>query len=456
MQPIFIVGEQRSGSNLLRLMLSQAGVSAPHPPHLLTRLMPLVPSYGDLHQDSNWRRLIEDACQLVERNPVPWQSVEHFDRQAIEERCRERSLIAIFGAVMDTYAESQGADSWACKSMGCAKYGVELDQYFVSPKYLFLYRDGRDVTLSFTKAVVGEKHPYHIAKRWNEAQSVCLAEQERIPERYHRLCYEELTAEPEPILRRLCDFLKVPFTLAMLDFHRSNEAQATSGKSQLWQNLSRPVMRNNSKKFLTGLTEHQIRIVESVAGASLDALGYDRAFVQPNEELVFGAEELATFARQNAETKASRRAMMEEEDAKRREHQLDTLTQRVYFMTDFSREEALRFLSFVYEEHIPQGATIVEEGSTERDIFFIIEGTSAVFRGGEKVAELANGDCFGELNMFSGGVRTGTVRAQTDLRLFRLTWARLRGLRTDAPDLANKVLWAVSARLADRFRGAVV
>ena len=147
---------------------------------------------------------------------------------------------------------------------------------------------------------------------------------------------------------------------------------------------------------------------------------------------------------------------MEEEDAKRREHQLDTLTQRVYFMTEFSRQEAIRFLAFVYEEHIPEGAMVVEEGSFERDIFFIIEGTAAVFRGGEQVDEIASGECFGEISMFSGGPRTGTVRAKTDLRLFRLAWARLRGLRTDAPDLANKVLWAVSAHLADRFRGAVV
>ena len=42
MKAVFIVGEQRSGSNLLRLMLAQAGIAAPHPAHLLARMMPLV------------------------------------------------------------------------------------------------------------------------------------------------------------------------------------------------------------------------------------------------------------------------------------------------------------------------------------------------------------------------------------------------------------------------------
>ena len=44
MKAVFIVGEQRSGSNLLQLMLAQSGIAAPHLAHLLTRMMPLVAS----------------------------------------------------------------------------------------------------------------------------------------------------------------------------------------------------------------------------------------------------------------------------------------------------------------------------------------------------------------------------------------------------------------------------
>ena len=44
MKAVFIVGEQRSGFNLFRLMLAQAGIAAPHPVHLLARMMPLVAS----------------------------------------------------------------------------------------------------------------------------------------------------------------------------------------------------------------------------------------------------------------------------------------------------------------------------------------------------------------------------------------------------------------------------
>ena len=44
MQRVFIIGEQHSGPNPLRLMLSPIGIGAPHPPHMLTRMMPLQAS----------------------------------------------------------------------------------------------------------------------------------------------------------------------------------------------------------------------------------------------------------------------------------------------------------------------------------------------------------------------------------------------------------------------------
>ena len=55
---IFMIGTQRSGSNLLRLMLNEpARIAAPHPPHILQRLMPLVPNYGDLEKRENFRQI---------------------------------------------------------------------------------------------------------------------------------------------------------------------------------------------------------------------------------------------------------------------------------------------------------------------------------------------------------------------------------------------------------------
>jgi len=39
-------------------------------------------------------RLVDDVCQLVELNPVPWEGVL-LDRQDVAFRCSERSLVAV-------------------------------------------------------------------------------------------------------------------------------------------------------------------------------------------------------------------------------------------------------------------------------------------------------------------------------------------------------------------------
>src|SRR6266581_1932959 len=179
--PIFMIGIQRSGSNLLRLMLNELPeIAAPHPPHILQRMMPLVPRYGDLRKNKTFSLLVDDVCRLVESNPVPWEGVV-LSRKDVAARCRKRNLVAVFGAVYDVMAEAWGAKTWCCKSLANISYLPEIEDYFSDTKYIYLYRDGRDVAVSFRKAVVGEKHFYHIAKEWNETQQLALNFRKTVP-----------------------------------------------------------------------------------------------------------------------------------------------------------------------------------------------------------------------------------------------------------------------------------
>ena len=326
MDAIFMVGEQRSGSNLLRVMLGQAPeIAAPHPPHILQRMMPLMPLYGDLEDKATFRTLVDDVCQLVEHNPVPWENITSFDRDDVARRCRVHSLVAVFGAVMDIYAEANGKSKWLCKSMTNIRYAKELDAYFGAPKYIYLYRDGRDVVLSFTKAVVGDKHPYVISHKWAELQRLCLSHRAHVPQRVFSLCYEELTAAPEVVLRRLCHFLGITYTDAMLEGHTSPEASRTACASSLWKNLTKPVIRDNSRKFLKELPPEDIRIVEAVAGDCLDELGYARVCVPRDEEIFFDEDEIEAFHARNRALVAQREETTNAEDRARRQRQQQVL-----------------------------------------------------------------------------------------------------------------------------------
>jgi len=320
--PVFMIGTQRSGSNLLRLMVNQLpGIAAPHPPHIMQRMMPLAPLYGDLAGGRNFDVLVDDVCRLVELNPVPWEGVA-LDRADIAKRCRSRSVAAAFGAVYDALADARGARNWLCKSLQNVLYLPEIEAYFPDARYIYLYRDGRDVAVSFRKAVVGEKHFYHIAREWAGAQRLALKHRAITPpERFANISYEELTSSTEATMRRLCEFLGVAYHESMLEFYKSEEAQRAAGSSALWGNVVKPVMADNTRKFLRQASEEDIRIFESVAGDVLDALGYDRIYVPRGQERRFTEAELRQFDEENRRLKEEILRGTDADDLKRRDRQ---------------------------------------------------------------------------------------------------------------------------------------
>lgn len=325
---VFMIGTQRSGSNLLRLMVNQApSIAAPHPPHIMERFAPLLPAYGNLQDEAAFERLVDDVVRLVEVNPVNWNVA--FDRTDIRRRCRENSLVAVFGSIMDRMAEAYGKPDWMCKSLANVHFLPEIESYFreQDPRYLYLYRDGRDVCLSFLKAVVGEKTAYHVARQWNLEQQLALECGRRVPSsQFLALSYEELTSKPEPTLRALCRWLGIEFSPTMLDFHASEEASKTAASGRMWENVKKPVMATNSKKWLTGMTAEQILDFESVAGESLVELGYALELVGRQQPArVYDESTRAHLDAENRQRKADVREQLPPEDLAARKPQEDLL-----------------------------------------------------------------------------------------------------------------------------------
>jgi len=343
MQALFLIGEQRSGSNVLRLMLANSHeIAAPHPPHILQRIDPILPIHLIL-DDSQFDQMVEMICRLVETNPVTWLNTT-LDRNDVKNRCHEKHVIAIYGAVMDIYAESNGAKKWMCKSMQNIRWANHLNNYFKTNKYIYLHRDGRDVALSFTKAVIGEKHVYFIAQQWAELQRVCLNARANLhTDRFFTISYQELTEETESTLRNLCAFLHIEFKPEMLNFYESEEAKNTAVASSLWENVNKPIMHHNFNKFMKELTEEQIRIFESVAGEELDMLGYDRAYIKKGEEIQFTAEQIVAFKEENDRLKKLQSAKTDPEDARKRSIQDKVLSDLKSIVKEWSfvREKVL-------------------------------------------------------------------------------------------------------------------
>jgi len=318
-----IIGTQRSGSNLLRLMLDQVKeIIAPHPPHILQSFMPLLDKYGDLERDENFDKLISDVCLFVKLNPVPWAGV-NLESAKVKSRCVSRSLVEIFKSVYEEAAEANGADIWCCKSMANLAYIPQIEEAGFSPVYLHLYRDGRDSALSFKKTIVGEKHFYNIAKQWRQDQETCLEYCEKYAaDRTIKIAYEELIGDPEKALRRIFAKLELEYDENVLNYHQSKDAQASAQAGQMWANVAKPVLKDNSKKYLKEATKEEIEIFEAVAGDMLQKLGYP---LSSDSSLELTQEKIEAYNSENLRLKDAIKGQVSEEDLKKRKPQADLL-----------------------------------------------------------------------------------------------------------------------------------
>lgn len=326
-QAIQFIGTQRSGSNLLRVMIDQfPEVFGPHPPHVLITFYPLLKYYGNLEDDASFKKLIHDICRLIEVNPVKWPGTS-LDREKIFKRCRRHTLLEVFIQINEFECQESGKKIWTCKSMESLYLLDKFRAEGFEPLYLYLYRDGRDVALSFKKAIVGEKHIYNLAVKWKADQEACLRELAHLaPSQYLKVKYESFIAEPHAVIKEICSRTGMVYK-DVDDFYKSDESKRTAEGGKMWENVTKPVIKDNYDKFLKELSAEEILIFEQVAGDTLVKLGYKLHILKPGETKTFTPEEIAAFSAENDRLKKQIVHELPPEDILKRKLQADLIAE---------------------------------------------------------------------------------------------------------------------------------
>jgi CRP/FNR family transcriptional regulator, cyclic AMP receptor protein len=121
--------------------------------------------------------------------------------------------------------------------------------------------------------------------------------------------------------------------------------------------------------------------------------------------------------------------------------------ERVALFEGLDEDELTRLAERFQERTVPEGGVVVEEGSTGSSFFIIAEGEVSVSVGGELKTTLGPGDSFGEMAVIDEDVRSASIVAATDLRLYFLTPWEFRPFVHEQPEVAWKLLQALSRRL---------
>jgi hypothetical protein len=278
--PFYIIGTERSGSNLLRVILNaHSNIAIPHPPHIMRYFASLAPGYGDLSDPKNLRSLTDDVLRLIETHIYPWEVA--LDAGQIVAEARPKSLLGVFGAIQDQHRSSTKKARWGCKSTFMVRHIDEALARDPGAKFIWLVRDPRDVAVSARMSVFAPFHPMHTAALWADEQAEVQRLESRLGSSIHRLRYEDLLADPRSQIEQVCDFLGELFEPELLNYAQTTAAQKGAKLSRSWENTGRPLLRNNSGKYKTHLTVAELASVEAVAGDLMDALGYTREIDPP-------------------------------------------------------------------------------------------------------------------------------------------------------------------------------
>ncbi|OGV57366.1 MAG: hypothetical protein A2X49_01050 [Lentisphaerae bacterium GWF2_52_8] len=193
--------------------------------------------------------------------PGCWPGMDSYTRNAHLSYGRPLSkpeLAQILGAflnnVLASLLEKRGKSVFVEDNTWNILFAQELHELMPQAKMLHIVRDPRDVVCSFLKqrwcpSSLTQATAYYqgIASRWLEikkglAPGFCM-----------EIKLEDIVAQPEPVLRNICEFLSLPFAPELLSVDLS---------------------KSHSGRWKKELDEASQRELESLLGVSLEAMGY--------------------------------------------------------------------------------------------------------------------------------------------------------------------------------------
>lgn len=274
--PFFIVGFQRSGTTLLRMMLnSHPRVAIPHDS------AELWPSYRNRQAAYNMLQTQEDVLRMmndIHREPriQAWQT--DLPKSELYRTPLPKNYAEIMSRFHEVFMHLQGKDVWGDKNTGTLVEMDDLNFLFPTAKFVHLVRDGRDCALSHTGAVYkyGYANILRVAQEWRDQVGLCGRMGRMLPSwRFMEVRYEDLIRSPKEVLLRICEFLGLEYSDQMLRYHENVEKHIPSEKQSLWPLINRPPDVSNVDRWKTHMSLVDRAIFERTAGELLAVYGYE-------------------------------------------------------------------------------------------------------------------------------------------------------------------------------------
>jgi len=283
--PIFVIGAPRSGTTLLRLILTTHPDICIPPESLF--FVALEPKYGNV---SNLLPQIEEFLNDLYNEKFPKFCEWNVDRKFLLNNLKsyqELSYPLAVETVYQTYRQQfdSTASIWGDKNPCHIHHLEKIRRYFPASKVILIVRDFRACYSSVKKIVAKEREMKEVWSgpktlegmmyQWNQVVKL-IGKYHQKWEQFYLVYYEDLVREPSVQLTKICKWLGVDFQDSMLEFYQKNAELGLVLPSQVVLNpntfKSIDIKRINAWQNELSLAE--VETIELMNRKNLERLGY--------------------------------------------------------------------------------------------------------------------------------------------------------------------------------------
>jgi len=273
--PVFIVGCYRSGTTLLRSMLSShSEVHIPEETRYIPYVLERIDTYGDLNDDANLVRLISEINSFLKGQD--WPNLP--STESLMAKMSSRTIQEVIRCVA-LHKVEKPVRVWGDNTPLYVNCIFAINNILPSAKFINVVRDGRDVAASAIKLHVGGGFNLTaLAMEWNERIFNGLAAEVRLGnKKVITIRYEDLVSNAPMVLKRICNFLDISFEENMLEFYKNIDNYKLK-KQAHHKNLSKPITRDFISTHTKAFTDDEIKLLERMMQNALHIYGYDLKF----------------------------------------------------------------------------------------------------------------------------------------------------------------------------------
>jgi len=270
-EPFFIVGNDRSGTTMLRLIVDR-GPDAAVPPEsmFLTDFATAFDAGGPRDADAA-RRLMRAVWEhpKVRLWDLPGQPPEVPSGLSAQDAYR-----FIVAAPFEAYAAAHGKPRWGDKTPHYVHHVDHLLRVFPRARFVVLVRDGRDVALSLRRMPFGPNNAWAAAQWWARGIRAGVRAAQRHPDAVRTIHYEDLARAPREEVPRLCEFLGLGYREDMLALEKADRARIVRDQASWFPTLFDGINTVAVGRWEREMSRRDQRIFAALAGAELEQLGY--------------------------------------------------------------------------------------------------------------------------------------------------------------------------------------